>query len=131
MKYRKILLAYNGSQEGKRALFEAAYLAAFLQAETHLLAVASMLIAAHTREPVNGDPGTTTVVAAAVCYLLGALVELGDATLAGALGIGVAALRRGYGIKVNLSDEASRHLVPDDVDGVPVSVDVVGVIEPY
>ena len=42
MKYRKILLAYNGSQEGKRALFEAADLAAFLQAETHLLAVASM-----------------------------------------------------------------------------------------
>ena len=42
MKYRKLLLAYNGSQEGKRALFEAADLAAFLQAETHLLAVASM-----------------------------------------------------------------------------------------
>ena len=42
MKYRKILLAYNGSQEGRRALFEAADLAGFLQAETHLLAVASM-----------------------------------------------------------------------------------------
>src|SRR5258706_13034031 len=42
MKYRKILLAYNGSQEGKRALFEAADLAGFLNAETHLLAVASM-----------------------------------------------------------------------------------------
>jgi nucleotide-binding universal stress UspA family protein len=42
MKYRKILLAYNGSQEGKRALFECADLASFLQAETHLLAVASM-----------------------------------------------------------------------------------------
>src|SRR4026209_2790812 len=42
MKYRKILLAYNGSQEGKRALFECADLAAFLQAETHLLPVASM-----------------------------------------------------------------------------------------
>ena len=42
MKYRKILLAYNGSQDGKRALFECADLAAFLQAETHLLAVASM-----------------------------------------------------------------------------------------
>ena len=42
MKYRKILLAYNGSQEGKRALFEAADLAGFLSAETHLLAVASM-----------------------------------------------------------------------------------------
>ena len=42
MKYRKILLAYNGSQEGKRALLECADLAGFLQAETHLLAVASM-----------------------------------------------------------------------------------------
>ena len=42
MKYRKILLAYNGSQEGKRALFESADLASFLGAEMHLLAVASM-----------------------------------------------------------------------------------------
>jgi nucleotide-binding universal stress UspA family protein len=42
MKYSKILLAYNGSQEGKRALFEVADLAGFLGAETHLLAVASM-----------------------------------------------------------------------------------------
>lgn len=42
MKYHKILLAYNGSQEGKRALLECADLAGFLQAETHLLAVASM-----------------------------------------------------------------------------------------
>ena len=42
MKYRKILLAYNGSIEGKRALLECADLASFLQAETHLLAVASM-----------------------------------------------------------------------------------------
>ena len=42
MKYRKILLAYNGSQEGRRALFECADLAGFLQAETTLLAVASM-----------------------------------------------------------------------------------------
>src|SRR5207237_7364462 len=42
MKYRKILLAYNGSHEGKRALLECADLAAFLKAETHLLAVASM-----------------------------------------------------------------------------------------
>jgi len=42
MKYSKILLAYNGSQEGKRALLECADLAGFLGAETHLLAVASM-----------------------------------------------------------------------------------------
>jgi nucleotide-binding universal stress UspA family protein len=42
MKYRKILLAYNGSAEGKRALVECVELANFLHAETHLLAVASM-----------------------------------------------------------------------------------------
>src|SRR5947208_2377974 len=42
MKYRKILLAYNGSHEGKRALLECADLASFLGAQTHLLAVASM-----------------------------------------------------------------------------------------
>ncbi len=42
MKYGKILLAYNGSQDGKRALLECADLAGFLQAQTHLAAVASM-----------------------------------------------------------------------------------------
>src|ERR1700704_3618504 len=42
MKYSKILLAYDGSQEGKRALLEAADLATFLHAETYLLAVATM-----------------------------------------------------------------------------------------
>lgn len=42
MKYRKILLAYNGSQEGRHALLECADLAGFLGAETCLLAVASM-----------------------------------------------------------------------------------------
>ena len=42
MKYRKILLAYNGSAEGKRALLECAELANCRGAETPLLAVASM-----------------------------------------------------------------------------------------
>jgi len=42
MKYQRILLAYNGSKEGRRALLECADLAGFLNAETHLLAVASM-----------------------------------------------------------------------------------------
>ena len=46
-------------------------------------------------------------------------------------GIGIATLRRGYGIKVNLLDQSARHLVPDDIDGVPVIVDVVGIISPY
>ena len=57
-----------------------------------LAAVAGMLIAAYAREPQQGDPGTTTVAAAVVCYLLGVLVGRGDSALAGALAIGVTAL---------------------------------------
>ncbi len=41
MKYQRILLAYNGSEDGKRALFEGAELAELHHAEIHLLAVAS------------------------------------------------------------------------------------------
>ena len=57
-----------------------------------LAAVAAMLIAAYARAPQEEDPGTTTVVAALVCYLLGVLAGIGAAALAGALGIGVTAL---------------------------------------
>ena len=42
MKYQKILLAYDGSQQGRRALLECADLAGFLGAQMCLLAVASM-----------------------------------------------------------------------------------------
>lgn len=42
MKYRKILLAYNGSKDGDLALLECTELADFRQAETHVLAVATM-----------------------------------------------------------------------------------------
>jgi uncharacterized membrane protein (DUF4010 family) len=57
-----------------------------------LAAVAAMLIVAHSREPAHEDPGTTTVVAALVCYLLGVLAGAGEPALAGALAIGVTAL---------------------------------------
>jgi len=57
-----------------------------------LAAVAAMLIAAYARAPHPDDPGTTTVAAALVCYLLGVLVGTGDTALAGALAIGVTAL---------------------------------------
>lgn len=40
--YRKILMAYNGTREGRAALIECAEVAAFAKAETHLLAVATM-----------------------------------------------------------------------------------------
>src|SRR5262249_57532139 len=40
--YKRILMAYNGTREGRAALFACAEIAAFGKAETHLLAVASM-----------------------------------------------------------------------------------------
>lgn len=57
-----------------------------------LAAVAATLIAAHLRDGQREDSGTTTVAAACVCYLLGALAGIGETTIAGALGIGVTAL---------------------------------------
>lgn len=57
-----------------------------------LVAVAGMLIAAYVREAPQDDPGTTTVAAALICYLLGVLVGVGDTAIAGALAIGVTAL---------------------------------------
>ena len=40
--YKKILMAFNGSREGRAALLESAEIAEFIKAETHLLAVAGM-----------------------------------------------------------------------------------------
>lgn len=40
--FQKILLAYNGSHEGKSALLACAEIASFAKSETHLLAVAAM-----------------------------------------------------------------------------------------
>jgi len=40
--FTKILLAYNGSREGKSALLACAEIASFAKSETHLLAVAGM-----------------------------------------------------------------------------------------
>ena len=51
-----------------------------------------MLVAAHAGDATVEDRGTTTIAAAGVCYLLGALAGLGQPGLAGALGIGVTAL---------------------------------------
>ncbi len=57
-----------------------------------LLAVTGMLVVAYARVAPTEDPGTTTVAAAGVAYLLGALAGLGEATLAAALAIVVTAL---------------------------------------
>lgn len=43
-------------------------------------------------------------------------------------GIGIAILERGFGVKVNLERADTELAIPDDVDGVPVIVAVVGVI---
>jgi len=40
--FKRILLAYNGSREGKSALLACAEIASFAHSETHLLAVAGM-----------------------------------------------------------------------------------------
>ena len=40
--FEKILMAYNGSREGKAALLQCCEIASFTKAETHLLAVAGM-----------------------------------------------------------------------------------------
>ena len=57
-----------------------------------LVAVTGMLIVAYARVGPGEDPGTTTVAAAGVAYLLGALAGLGEAPLATALAIVVTAL---------------------------------------
>ncbi|MEX2240443.1 MAG: DUF4010 domain-containing protein [Burkholderiales bacterium] len=57
-----------------------------------LAAVAGMLIAAYWRIGADEEPGTTTVAAATVCYLLGVMVGTGETAIAGALAIGVTAL---------------------------------------
>jgi nucleotide-binding universal stress UspA family protein len=40
--FNKILMAYNGSRDGKEALLQCCEIASFTKAETHLLAVAGM-----------------------------------------------------------------------------------------
>lgn len=60
-----------------------------------LLAVAAMMITAyyHHHEPDHDrDPGTTTIAAAVVCFLLGAMTTAGYGALATALAIAVAGL---------------------------------------
>jgi uncharacterized membrane protein (DUF4010 family) len=53
-----------------------------------LMIVASMIIVALARDPLDdGDPGTTTVIALSVCYGLGAMTWFGQATLAVMLAI--------------------------------------------
>ncbi len=43
-------------------------------------------------------------------------------------GVGIARARRGYAVKVNLTEELPGRELPSEVDGVPVRVEVVGAI---
>lgn len=45
-------------------------------------------------------------------------------------GIGITRVGSGFGLKVNLSSPTSRERVPEQIEGVPVQVEVVGTIRP-
>lgn len=57
-----------------------------------LACVIGMLVVAYARDGAEDEPGTTTIAAAGVCYLLGALTGVDATALAGALAIGVTTL---------------------------------------
>ncbi len=57
-----------------------------------LLSVAAMIVSAHHRQPDPEDPGTTSVVAALVCFCLGAAIRYGHAQLAVSLAVAVTGL---------------------------------------
>lgn len=50
------------------------------------------------------------------------------AGVAGINGIGIAVLDCGYGVKINLRNEDARASIPDEIDGVRVVAEVIGVI---
>ena len=50
--------------------------------------------------------------------------------LAAVVGVGITRVGEGYGIKVNLREQQTANVnLPDSVDGVPVKVEIVGVIQ--
>lgn len=46
-------------------------------------------------------------------------------------GIGLIKTGTGYGLKVNLETDESAGEIPDEVDGVPVEVEIVGTVDAY
>jgi uncharacterized membrane protein (DUF4010 family) len=57
-----------------------------------LLVLGGMMVLTYWRDPVEGDPGTTTVAAVVVCYALGALVWFDMEQLAVTLAVATTAL---------------------------------------
>jgi len=45
-------------------------------------------------------------------------------------GLGLTSVGSRYAVKVNLSEQPENLSLPDDIDGVPVVIDVVGAIKP-
>lgn len=52
------------------------------------------------------------------------------AGMSGLRAIGIAVLEGGFGVKVYFTETPPEGSVPDDVDGVPVIVDIAGSIRP-
>jgi hypothetical protein len=46
-------------------------------------------------------------------------------------GIGIAALEDGYSVKVNLRNTDARAAIPEEIDGVRIVVEVIGIISAY
>lgn len=70
--------------------------------------------------------GVTRVQAENACHHLKERLR----GMGGIQGIGIAVLDNGYGLKVNLRDSVTGP-IPSEIDGVPVIVDVVGIIAPW
>lgn len=74
-----------------------------------LAAVAAMIIAAYLNAPAQeSDPGTTTVIALLICYVLGVIIWYDYTKLAVMLGIGVTALLYFKSELRNLSQKLTR-----------------------
>jgi len=43
-------------------------------------------------------------------------------------GIGIAVLGDGYGVKVNLTEATAHAAIPSEIGGVPVVVEIIGII---
>ena len=95
--YRKILLCYDGTAEGRRALREGAELASAMQAETYLLAICRSMLAPAAPEAVTP-----------------ALVDCEQETARALLEDGVARLRaRGLEAEGELAIGDPLQLIPD------------------
>lgn len=49
----------------------------------------------------------------------------------GFTGVGIVKTDDGYGLRVNLETDSAIDDVPDEVDGVPVTVEIVGEVQAY